>query len=173
MSVSVFCVLIFSGIAALLDLCTRKIPNTVILGGWFTGLGLWLGKQGYIGGLYWLSGAFGILLLGMILYLLRGVGAGDVKLLSVAGGILGLHRGLWLYLAALFWGAVLGLAVILKRGEGLACLRRMGAYIREIFVSGKAVWREEQGVKICYATAIFGASFALAVKEGGWIEWLK
>ena len=78
MSVSVFSVLIYTGMTALLDLRTQKIPNTAILCGWSAGLGLWLGLQGYRGCLYWMSGALGTLLPGLILLVLGGFGAGDV-----------------------------------------------------------------------------------------------
>ncbi|HCT92015.1 MAG TPA: hypothetical protein DF613_11655 [Lachnospiraceae bacterium] len=173
MSVSVFCVLVYTGMAALLDLRTRKISNTVILCGWSAGLGLWLGAQGYRGCLYWLAGISGTLLPGMVLYLLRGLGAGDVKLLSVSGGILGLRRGIRLFVAALFLGGLLGLAAVCRAGEGRACLGRMGNYIHGLFTGGKTVWPKGQGIKICYAAAVFGASVLLAVWEGRWLLWPK
>lgn len=173
MSVSVFCVLIYTGTAALLDLRTQRIPNTVILCGWSAGLGLWLGMRGYRGSLYWLSGVFGTMLPAMALYLLRGLGAGDVKLMAAAGGILGLRRGLWLSVAALFMGGILGLAAVYRGGEGLACIRRMAGYVRGLFTGGEAAWPREQGIRICYAAAVFGASVLLAVREGGGLLWLK
>lgn len=173
MSVSVFCVLIYTGMAALLDLRTRKIPNTVILCGWSAGLGLWLGIKGYRGSLYWLSGAVGTLLPGLVLHLLGAFGAGDAKLLSVAGGILGLRRGLWLSAAALFFGGLLGLAAVCRAGEGLACIYRMGRYSRRLLTGKRPVWLEGQGIKICYAVAVFGASLLLAALEGGKHLWLR
>lgn len=173
MSVSVFCVLIYTGMAALMDLRTRKIPNRVILCGWSAGLGLWLGFQGYRGCLYWLAGASGTLLPGLGVYLLRGIGAGDVKLLSVAGGILGLRRGIWLSVAALFLGGLLGLFAAWRAGEGQACLGRMGMYIRGVFTGEKPVWPSGQGIKICFAMAVFGAALLLAAQERGWALWLK
>ena len=173
MSVSVFSVLIYTGMTALLDLRTQKIPNTAILCGWSAGLGLWLGLQGYRGCLYWMSGALGTLLPGLILYLLGGFGAGDVQLLSVAGGIVGRRRGLWLAVAALFVGGGMGLAAVSRSGEGRACLLRTGKYIRGLFTGGKPVWPKGQGVRVCYALAVFGAALLLAVREGGWIPWLK
>lgn len=171
MSVSVFCVLIFSGTAALQDLSTRKVSNTAILCGWFMGIGLWLGARGYGGVAYWLSGSLGLLFLGLGIYLLRGIGAGDVKLLSVAGGILGLYRGLWLYVAALFLGGLLGLAAALRAGDGLACVGRIVSFVRRLLMKEKPVLPEGQGIEICYAVAVFGASCVLAVKEGGWMPW--
>lgn len=173
MSVSVFCVLIYTGTAALLDLRTRRIPNTVILCAWSAGLGLWLGMRGYRGSLYWFSGILGTMLPAMVLYLLRGLGAGDVKLLSAAGGILGLRRGLWLSVAALFLGGCMGLAAVYRSGEGPACIRRIAGYVRGLFTGGTPVWPKGQGIRICYAAAVFGASLLLAVREGGGLLWLK
>lgn len=155
----------------MVDLCTRKIPNTMILCGWFAGLGFWLGRQGYRGGLYWLTGVLGALFAGAAVHLLGGIGAGDAKLLSAAGGILGLRRGLWLSVAALFLGGILGLAALWRTGEGGSALCRISRLIQGLLAGGKVVWPKGQGVKICYAVAVFGAALLLAVKEGGWILW--
>lgn len=87
-------------IAAVTDIRAHRIPNSLILAGWVLAfiMGIW---QAGISGLLIVGGG---ILLGLALffpfYMLRALGAGDVKLMAVVGGFLGP--------GADFFGAVLG-----------------------------------------------------------------
>jgi prepilin peptidase CpaA len=109
---SVICVIV----AAVIDVRTQKIPNWLTLP--FTLIGMLLnffinGNQGLI------SSALGLLagfLLLYFVYLLGGMGAGDVKLLGAVGALLGprmvFYTFIWMALAG---GALAFLFILYKR----------------------------------------------------------
>lgn len=91
------------------DAVHRKIPNTLTLAGALIGLGMSLTPAGIgvvsscIGGMVGLLG-FGLL------YMLRWLGAGDVKLVSAVGFFTGYPSILMVTLGIFFAGGVLALA---------------------------------------------------------------
>jgi prepilin peptidase CpaA len=120
--------------AVITDLRARLIPNALVLAGALTGFLLAaLHPQG-IG----LLSALGGLALGLAIflpmYLLRAMGAGDVKLMAMTGAFLGytaiLEAALWVLLT----GGALALVFALRRGVA----RRMAANLREMFFSAAA-----------------------------------
>ena len=80
------------------DIRTQRIPNYLSLGTAVAGLGFQLGCHGW-GGLW--SGFLGLVLgFGLLLipYLLKGMGAGDVKALAALGAWLGPRNTLFLFI---------------------------------------------------------------------------
>jgi prepilin peptidase CpaA len=109
-------VLILGAIACWCDVRTKRIPNLLTLGGAALAIGYSVGTQG-IGGLVpslggWLTGA--VLFLPM--YLLGGMGAGDVKLLACLGAWLGPQTALFVALYASIAGGVMALIVSIATG---------------------------------------------------------
>lgn len=103
-------------VACVTDIRMRRIPNVVTLGGAGIGivsrvwtLGLVEGGWGATG---WLTG----LLLLVPLFLLRGMGGGDVKLLAAFGAWLGPRLVLWVGLYGVIAGGILALVVALASG---------------------------------------------------------
>jgi len=102
-------------LACLIDLRDHRIPNWLNFSGFVVSL-LFIvsaaspGAQG-------LSDAFAglaiCLLIFLPLYLLGGMGAGDVKMIAVVGFVLGLQAGIMAALLSLICGSVIGLAVLL------------------------------------------------------------
>lgn len=81
--------------AAICDLRTRRIPNWLTFGGTTAALLYSLVAPAHSGGLLWALGGLGIgLALMLPLYLLRAMGAGDVKLMAMAGSFIG-PEGAW------------------------------------------------------------------------------
>lgn len=93
--------------AVWVDFRVRRIPNALILAGLLSGLLLTLWGWSVTRLMEYLSGAVVGLLAFQPLYLLRWVGAGDVKLLAVIGGFVGFPDVLWVALFALLSGGVL------------------------------------------------------------------
>lgn len=102
--------------AAVYDARYRKIPNWLSLSGVILGLGLNVYLSGW-NGLEAAALGFGFaLLIYTPLYLIRGMGAGDVKLMAAIGAIAGPHDWLNIFIAtALAGGIVSLLAVIVKK----------------------------------------------------------
>jgi prepilin peptidase CpaA len=102
--------------AGFYDLRTRKIPNWLNLSGLVLGLGLnTLLLHGH-GIALALLGLGLSLLIYIPLYLVRGMGAGDVKLMAAVGSIAGPQNWLGIFLiTALLGGAVALILVFFKR----------------------------------------------------------
>jgi prepilin peptidase CpaA len=110
--------LLLVSIAAVNDLATRRIPNRLLLAGLACALVLRLLSAAPLAALL---AALGGLALGLALflpfYLLRGMAAGDVKLMAVVGAFAGPHDTL--SIAVLTWcaGGVMALLAVLARGR--------------------------------------------------------
>ncbi len=101
--------------AAAIDLLHRRIPNWLTFGAWFLALPVQLMIHGAASGaavwaLGWLTG------LGVFLpfYLLRGMAAGDVKLMAAVGAWLGAGLAFQIALAAFVLGGAWALVLVLK-----------------------------------------------------------
>lgn len=102
--------------AALFDLRDRKIPNWLNLSGVIAGLTVNLLVTGWHGMAQALLGMGCALLVYIPLYLLRGMGAGDVKLMAAVGTIAGPKEWFGIFLAtAILGGAVSFLYVLYRR----------------------------------------------------------
>lgn len=93
--------------AVFVDLRERRIPNALVLMGLAAGLAMALWAWDITQMLDFLAGVGLGLLAFLPLYLLRWVGAGDVKLLAVIGGFVGFPAVLWVVLFALLAGGML------------------------------------------------------------------
>lgn len=126
--------LLFLAGAVITDLRARIIPNALVLAGALSGVLLAALHPEGIGFLRALGGLALGLAIFLPLYLLRAMGAGDVKLMAVAGGFLGpaaiAEAALWVLLT----GGALALVFALRRGVA----RRMAANLREMLFSAAA-----------------------------------
>lgn len=126
--------LLFLAVAVITDLRAHLIPNALVLTGALTGILLAGLHPESIG----LLSALGGLALGLAiflpLYLLRAMGAGDVKLMAMTGAFLGhtiiVEAVLWVLLA----GGTLALVFGLRRGVA----RRMAGNLRDMLLSAAA-----------------------------------
>jgi prepilin peptidase CpaA len=106
-----------ASIASMYDLRTRRIPNKLTLPAILFGLGLHL----YHGGpteLGW-SALAGLIAGGLFLrfFLAGGMGAGDVKLMTAVGCLVGTGNIKDVLLATVIIGGVMGIALALYRGQ--------------------------------------------------------
>jgi prepilin peptidase CpaA len=112
---STLLMLLLVAVAAICDLCSRKIPNSLIIAGLVIGLGVAYLDSGTDGLVMSLAG-FGV---GFILvlpgFLLRFTGAGDLKLLATLGIYSGPVTILMIFAASVVIGAVFILSNILWR----------------------------------------------------------
>ncbi len=99
-------------IAMITDIRSNRIPNWLTLPAIIIGLGINFISAGAGGLLFSIEG----LLLGMglfiVLYMLGGMGAGDVKLMGAVGAMLGPQMVLWAALYTAIAGGIYALAVI-------------------------------------------------------------
>ena len=107
--------LVMLALAVWQDLAQRRISNVLTLAGLVCAIGMqsiWAGSSGFVNAL---AGAGVGLICFLPLYLAKGMGAGDVKLMAAAGAFLGPPDALVAALLSLASGALLALVVLLWR----------------------------------------------------------
>ncbi|MFM9433482.1 prepilin peptidase CpaA [Janthinobacterium sp. CG_23.3] len=142
--------------AAATDLAWRKIPNALVLAGLGAALLLQAGAP-----LAWLGGALTGLLLFLPLYVLRGMAAGDVKLMAMVGAFTGAGPALLVGLATLLIGGAMALAIVLLRRRGREALANVRALLSH------ALWRAA-GVPLAAAppASVGGMPYGVAIALG-------
>lgn len=150
-------------VAAVYDFRYRRIPNWLALIGLGAGLGLntvlgkWEGLQTAGGGF---AVGFGLYFL---LYLIRAMGAGDVKLMGAVGSLVGPTEWLKLFAAAAIVGGALGLVMIVAKGRFRQTFWNIGFILSE-FAHFRAPYmkRQELDVKSSQAATLpHGVAIAL------------
>jgi prepilin peptidase CpaA len=111
---------IVAGLIALVgcwtDVQSRRIPNVLTFGSALGAFAYYLVVDG-LAGVGWSIGGWALgVLIWFPMFLLRGLGGGDIKLLGALGAWLGPVLAIWLALYAALAGGVFALAVMLHRG---------------------------------------------------------
>lgn len=117
---------------AYLDFRYRRIPNWITLPLWVLGLLLGVAAGGAGGFLRALAGTMLAMLIYMPLYLVRGMAAGDVKLMAALGACLGPQGWLGVFVHTVLIAGLFSLAFLAwKRGLGRT-LRNLGYLLWEL-----------------------------------------
>lgn len=101
--------------AVVMDFGNEKISNRLIVSGLFWGLAFRLLGEGSAALVHFLVNISIPVILLFLLFQMRAVGAGDIKLFSVAGGFLTTEQLLYVMFAAFAAGAVIGLIKLVYR----------------------------------------------------------
>lgn len=120
-------------LAAWWDIRTRRIPNALTLTGFVVALALRAVGGGFDEVTAGLLGALLAFGLSVPLFIVRGLGAGDVKLLTACGAFLGPGRLLNALLITALAGGLMALIAILRRGALVQTLRNCRHIVVGIF----------------------------------------
>lgn len=154
--------LAFTFYAGWIDWRTRRIPNWLTVPGFFLGVGMHLVIGGWHGALSSLEGA-GIGLLALLpLVILRGLGAGDWKLMGAVGSLLGPWGLLAVLFVAVMVSGLMALATIIQAQRVVTTLRNMVVLVQGFFVFG---WRGNPEITLDNPGLLklpFGVAAALA-----------
>jgi prepilin peptidase CpaA len=157
----------WSMVGAVWDIATRRIPNLLSYSGMLVGILLRASVLGWRGLATALAGgalAGGIFFL---LYLVRGMGAGDVKLMAAVGCFAGFPAVVQIMVACALAGGIMALAVALYRSTALRMLRNVWELLRFHAAHGVQVHPtlnidNPQATRLPYAIAIAaGSGYAL------------
>jgi prepilin peptidase CpaA len=156
--------LAFLALAAGADLLKHRVPNVLTAPAVATGLLLHTLTGGQAGMLLALTGMVAGLVALLPFYLLRGMGAGDVKLMAVVGSFLGPLGVLHAAALTLVLGAVLGVGVLVSRTIGVmrAPVARLAGELPEPGAARPSIRTE----KFPYAVAIAGGTVLFMWHQG-------
>ncbi|MEG1291316.1 MAG: A24 family peptidase [Lachnospiraceae bacterium] len=128
--------LLLSG-AVIMDIRSCRISNRLILCGMAAGLWFQSTALGVEGVLSFIRNISIPVILLYLLFLMRALGAGDIKLFSVVGGIWNLEILKITLVAAFFTGAVMSLCVLIYHQNLNTRLRIFGIYLRQVMCTGR------------------------------------
>lgn len=124
-------------IAVINDLTVYRINNKLILFGIISGLGSCVLTLGITGIFVFLSGFLIPVLMLMMIYAAGGIGAGDVKLFGVIGGLIGIRGVFSCIIYAFIIGAAIGLIKIIINKKFLMYLNNLTICISTFMYSHK------------------------------------
>jgi len=148
--------------AAVTDLALRKIPNVLVLSGLLLALLLHL-----LGGLHWaplthwMAGALAGFFLFLPLYLLRGMAAGDVKLMAMVGAFVGPLMALKVAMLATLIGGLMGLLMLMFSGRWREGWRNVAIICKPLLLRSLGV--PLQAVPLAPGASVGGIPYGLAI----------
>jgi prepilin peptidase CpaA len=151
--------------AAAYDLKIRKIPNWLNLSGLILGVGLNCFVLHAAGLRLALLGLGVALLVYFPLFIVRGMGAGDVKLMAAIGAIAGPRNWFLIFLATSILGGLAALALVVYKRRLLLTLFNLAAIISEI-LSWRKPFQKDPALDVRHSRALglpHGALIALGV----------
>lgn len=116
MTIEIFAAITISVAACVTDLRSRRIPNWLTFGAAAAGITWHLVQAGPGAALWSLAGWLACVALFAPVFIVGGMGAGDVKLVGALGAWLGVSHGIYLILYSAICGGVMAVAVSLARG---------------------------------------------------------
>jgi len=159
------CLLAVVATAAVVDLRTGKVPNWLTYPAVVLGLAVW----GVAGGWSGLGSSAAGLAVGFVPLLLfsrtgAGLHGGDVKLMGAVGAL----RGWPFIIAGLFYSfivaAVLGIVLMIWRGQTRATLTRVGRTMKSVVLPGVAIVSptSPESIRVPFAVCVcLGTAWAL------------
>lgn len=158
--------------AAAEDVKSCRVSNYLILAGYSMGIFVKIRQDGYMGMLFFLWGAAVPVFLLWCLFLFRMLGAGDIKLFSVIGGLYGTSFTMEVIVAALFLGAGMSVFHLLKAGGFKYRLHYLAEYVSNYLKTGERLpyyVRARDGKKpvIHFAVAVLGGFLLCIGKRRG------
>lgn len=133
------CVIVLVIVAASTDIVTRRIPNRVIVIGLAAALCVQVWLRGLTdGSLVWLAGAACGFALLLPFYLVRGMAAGDVKLLLTIGAWVGPAMTFHIALVTLLIGGVWSVGLVVGRRRVAQLMANLGQIVTSWRVTPQA-----------------------------------
>ena len=149
--------------AAIFDYRYHRIPNIISLSGWGIGPVLYLVSDTLPGVSSSIYGFLLIFAFAFPLYVLRWMGAGDVKLMAGVGAIVGIEHAPTVFLGILITGGMMGIAMLLHNRLFKDSFQRYGAMLGISLTLKKPTYlapnEQEQKVIMPYAIPIAVGTF--------------
>jgi prepilin peptidase CpaA len=158
-------------IAVITDIRSNRIPNWLTFPAMIMGLGLNYISAGAHGLLFGIEGLFLGIGLFIIIYILGGMGAGDVKLMGAVGAMLGPQMVLWAAFYTAIIGGIYALAVIAFHPRTKTTRTALIETIKGVIYSKSLKYNKpnngEIPPKLCYGVAIAIGTIAAVILTSG------
>jgi prepilin peptidase CpaA len=166
--------------AAIFDYRQRRIPNWLVLAGIVTGLAmnifLLYDNPSPLTGLWFSLEGLGLALVVYLpLYILRGMGAGDVKLMAAIGSIVGWVLWLWIFFFTAILGGVTAAIVVLSKGRVQRTLQNLWMILVSIryrqapyAANPELDVSSEKGVRLPHGVIIAAGAMAFVLAKTLW-----
>lgn len=160
--------------ASVYDIRFRRIPNWLVLTGLALGVGLNTILSGWTGARSSLLGFALAFLVYFPLYLLRGMGAGDVKLMAAVGSVVGAANWFGIFTITALLGGVIAVILLLARGRLRNALWNVGFLLQKIVAFKAPYAREEldlsspKSIKMPHGVVVAGGSVLFLVAAWIW-----
>lgn len=156
-------------VGMMLDIRTWRVPNSYIVLCSITAIYLLYNQMGAWGCVCFL-GRF-LLTVGFLfpIYLVGGLGAGDIKLFGVISALMGVRDALWLIIVSIVIGASMGVLRWIRKKQLVSKGSHLVALGKKCFIDRQisAVFQNaKQGEKIHFTVCIFIAYVGWMCKEG-------
>ena len=149
--------------AAVIDLAIRNIPNVLLLAGWIGALGLHCSATAPVAAIGTaLGGALVGFALFLPLYILRGMAAGDVKMMATVGLFLGPSETLYACILTWCLGGAMALLIILFTRRWTAAYANVRAMLLPILLRLGPPAPGSESVRTSVGSMPYGLAIALS-----------
>ena len=131
-----FSVIAVTLLAAWMDWRTRKIPNWLTVSGFLVGIAINSYIHGWQGAKASLEGAGLALVLLLPLVMLRGLGAGDWKLMGAVGAFVGPVLFVFVLVGSILVSGAMAMVVMARAGRVMSTLRNVVVLVQGFFSFG-------------------------------------
>lgn len=162
-------------LALISDLRTYKIKNSITYSFMFVGMAVNLSGEGLKGLLFSLQGIILTAVCLFILYIIRVVGAGDVKLLCAVGALMGAPFALSAAICSFICGGFIASGIILARHNRSERFKYFIQYIKSCFLTMKLLHYTDfkdigESGKFHFSIAIASGTAAVIILSGLGLE---
>ncbi len=133
-------VIILVVVAAIWDIKTQKIPNYLTFPSWGIGIIYHMSQNGIDGLIFSIKGLFLGMALLLFFYVLKGMGAGDVKLMGAVGALLGWEGVLKAFFFSAIIGGIYSIIVILRAHILREFLKNIWFTLKDLFLTHSFVY---------------------------------
>lgn len=158
-------------LAVISDITTYKIKNTITYSFLIIGLTLNFVMEGIKGIRLSFQGIMLPVACLILLYMMEIIGAGDIKLLSAIGAVMGANFASYAMVYSFICGGIMAVLLILIRRNGTVRLKYLYLYIKSCFISMKllqyADFKDKQdGSRFHFSIAVASGTAAVVIIDG-------
>ncbi len=158
-----FCLLGLLLIATASDIRDRRIPNQITYSGIVVALSLAVLAFSPVAVFSALAGFLAAFIFSLLLYLMSGMGGGDVKLLAMVGAFVGWPNIVDVLFYTIVFGVLLAIIYLIITKKMLEMLKGLKTFVQGVFYPGIGVIVPDVNLEIPMAVAISLATLSVIV----------